>query len=134
MTKSSWPSSIHFGTALDSLDPNALPTIKNFQSPKLETIGDSESPAVEVRVPSGWKVIGGDLRTVYNESHIISRSAPVVNSNGAPVGWTANAVAQNKKGRLQVYAVAIYDPWDHWMVKIVEKKETFSATVTLPRG
>lgn len=111
-----------------------MPTIKNFESPELHTIAHSENPAAEIRVPSGWKVIGGGLRVDYKDDNIIHRSSPILSSSNVPIGWGANAVAKNKMGRIQVYAVALYDPWNHWVVRCFKKTEKWTAGIDLPRG
>lgn len=82
-------------------------------------------PEVTVKVPDGWKIIGGGARAVW-EKH---GSLLVASYPASLQTWTAQSKDHDEQDLavLYAYAIAIEDPDDQWEVRIFEATSAIDA-------
>lgn len=97
--------------------------LKQFSSP-----GDTQRPRVpwpdaQIYVPRGWKVLsGGATVRFFGVGQMLTKSYPII-ENSIPVGWKVQSKdhLQSDPGQIQAHAIAMWDPYDDWEVKVVSR-------------
>ncbi|CAN8075535.1 unnamed protein product [Agarophyton chilense] len=107
--------------------------LKRFESPSLNLFGRIPHPEAQIYVPRGWKVISGGAEVqYYGSGQLLTKSYPI-SENGIPVGWFVQSKdhLRSDKGKIQAFAVAVWDPFDSWDVVA---RQTTSSNATHPRA
>lgn len=115
--------------------------LKRFESQDLLNTPRVPHPSTEILVENGWKVLSGGANVrYYGSGQLLTKSYPIINSYGVPVGWRVESKDHLKSdpGQIQAYAIAIWDPNNDWDV-VVRKSTSWraqhpSSTATLPTG
>lgn len=115
--------------------------LKRFESQNLLDTPRVPHPRANVYVPNGWKVLSGGADIAhYGSGQLLTKSYPIVNGYGVPVGWSVESKDHLKSdpGQIQAYAIAIWDPNNNWDIivrkSLSSKAPHPSSTAAIPAG
>eukprot|EP00171_Calliarthron_tuberculosum_P002688 IDg2688t1 len=100
--------------------------LKKFSSAPSKRV---PSPQAQVQVPRGWKVIsGGASVKFFGYGQMLTKSIPIV-EKGIVTGWQVQSKDHRvgDPGIIQAYAIAMYDPNNNWMVRVVKETSRIDA-------
>lgn len=117
--------------------------LRRFESAAAVSTARQHHPYAEVSVPHGWKVLsGGALVRFYGAGQLLTKSYPLLSGGSkTPHGWRVASKDHSTAdlGQIQAYAIALYDPYNHYDVYTASYTTTYlqahpRATAYLPSG